>query len=79
MSGRITDASQRRMDEREHFAELTPGPYFDIMGPDGLPRLTIRIQGRPQSSGFAESVADGIEQWVADHAQALHVTRRKTA
>lgn len=77
MSGRITEASRRRMEERDQFVHLTPSSYTDVVAPDGLPVIEIGLKGRAESQELADALLVAIAN--VAHERGLTIREAATA
>lgn len=80
MSSKVTEASKKRMAEREHFGVLSD-PYIDVINLDtGLPRVSITIEGRPEAAAFAEDLIYAMNIFITGHYdERLKIVKRRTA
>ena len=62
MSGRITPASQARMNRRDEFVQLTPWNNIDVVrAGENLPCAEIVLRGLPGEDVLAELILEAIE------------------
>lgn len=82
MTGKVTEASKRRMAVRDTFVSLTPGPYFGVEERHGdhEPVISIRIEGSREGIGQALTarIEAAIDDAFADDPD-FRVTKRRTA
>lgn len=80
MSGRITDASRRRMAQRDLFVSLDKGDYITIEErATGLPVVSIDVKGLPVQEGLATELLAVVKTWLDTVHPDLKYVKRRTA